>query len=129
MVRHAHSSLKQQITNISQKGWVILLISCMYLFASCWISIETTKICYSGLAISGIGSQPTRLSDVLNLKNLKTLWRISLIFLLPFKLQKICCFGLCRKILLASQFTGFFTFNLFDLLILLPEVHCYIVLV
>ena len=40
--------------------------------------------------------------------------------LLPLKLQKILCyFGLCYKILLAYQFAGFFTFDLFDLLILI----------
>ena len=50
-------------------------------------------------------------------------------FLLPLKLQKICYFGLCCKILLANQFAGFFTFDLFDLLILIPGVHCYIALV
>ena len=31
--------------------------------------------------------------------------------------------------LLANQFAGFFTFDLFDLSILIPGVHCYIVLV
>ena len=51
-------------------------------------------------------------------------------FLLPLKLQKISCyFGLCRKILLANQFPGFFTFDLFDLLTLIPRVHWYIALV
>ena len=41
-------------------------------------------------------------------------------FLLPLKLQRISCyFGLCRKILLANQVAGFFTFDLFDLLILI----------
>ena len=74
MVLHAQSSLKQQIASISGKGLVILLlIFCMQLFASCKIFIEATKICYFGLALSGIGCQPIRLSDVLNLKNLKTL--------------------------------------------------------
>ena len=71
MVRHAQSSLKQQITNIFGKGAVILLIFCKQLFASCQISIEATKICYFGLVLSGIASQPIRLSDVLNLKNSK----------------------------------------------------------
>ena len=47
-------------------------------------------------------------------------------FLLLLKLQKIYFFGLCQKILLASQFAGFFTF---DLLILILGVHCYIVFV
>ena len=51
-------------------------------------------------------------------------------FLLPLKLQKISYyFGLCRKILLANQLTGFFTFDLFNLLILILGVNCYIVLV
>ena len=49
-------------------------------------------------------------------------------FLLPLKLQKISYyFGLCRKISLANQFAGFFTFDLFDLLILIPGgplLHC-----
>ena len=51
-------------------------------------------------------------------------------FLLPLKLQKISYyFGLCWKILLANQFAGFFTLDLFDLLILILGVHCYIVLI
>ena len=51
-------------------------------------------------------------------------------FLLPLKLQKISYyFGLCRKMLLANQFALFFTFDSFDLLILIPEVRCYLVLV
>ena len=50
-------------------------------------------------------------------------------FLLPLKLQKICYFGLCHKMLLANRFAGSFTFNLFDLLILIPWVYCYIVFV
>ena len=41
-------------------------------------------------------------------------------FLLLLKVQKIYCFGLCQKILLVNQFAGFFTFDLFDLLILIP---------
>lgn len=44
------------------------------------------------MAISDIDSQTIRLSDVLNLKNPKTIWSIKLIFLLPLKLQKICYF-------------------------------------
>ena len=49
-------------------------------------------------------------------------------FLLPLKLQKTSYyFGLCWKILLANQFAGFFTFDLFDLLMLILDVHCYIV--
>ena len=37
--------------------------------------------------------------------------------------------GLCQKTLLANQFAWFFTFDLFDLLILILGVHWYIVLV
>ena len=51
-------------------------------------------------------------------------------FLLPLKLQKISCyFGYDPKKLFANLFAGFFTFDLFDLLILIPGVRCYIVLV
>ena len=48
-------------------------------------------------------------------------------FLLSLTLQKIYYFGLCWKMLLASQFAGFFTFDLFDLLILIATLHlfCY----
>ena len=51
-------------------------------------------------------------------------------FLLSLKLQKISYyFGLCQKILWANQLAQFLTFDLFHLLILIPGVHCYIVLV
>ena len=64
------------------------------------------------------------------LKKLKNYMRYQVDFLLPLKLQKISYyFGLCQKILLANQFAGFFTSDLFDLLISIPGVHCYIVLV
>ena len=76
--------------------------------------------CYFWLALSGIGSQPTRLSDVLNLKTLKDYMRYQVGFLLPLKLQKIYYFGLCWKIQLANRFAEFPTFELFDLLILIP---------
>ena len=64
------------------------------------------------------------------LKKLKNYMRYQVEFLLSLKLQKISYYlGLCRKILLANQFAEFFTFDLFDLLIRIPGVHCYIVLV
>ena len=106
---------------IEQIDWMI------FVYWEWWISIEATKICYFGLALSGIGSQPTRLSDILNLKNLKTIWGMKLIFCFHLSNKKIILFGLCFKIFLATQFAGFFTFDLFDLLILIPGVHCYIV--
>ena len=52
-----------------------------------WISSEATRTCYFGLALSGIGSQSARLSDILNLKSLKTI-RYQVYFLLPLKLQE-----------------------------------------
>ena len=58
------------------------------------------------------------------LKNLKNYMRYQVDFLLPLKLQKLCYFGLCRKMLLVNQFPGFFTFDLFDLLIWMFGVHC-----
>ena len=57
----------------------------------------------------------------LKLNNLENYMNYQVEFLLPLKLQ----FGLCRKILLTNQFVGLFTFDLFDLLILIPGVHCY----
>ena len=60
---------------------------------------------------------------------LKNYMRYRVDFLLPLKLQKMYYFGLCLKILLANQFTGFFIFDLFDMLILILGVHCYIVLI
>ena len=94
------------------------------------MSIEATKICHFVLKFTGIGSQPARFSDVLNLKNFITMWGIKLLFLLLLKLQKISYyFGLCHKKLLANQFAWFFSFDLFDLLILIIGVHCYIVFV
>ena len=65
------------------------------------------------------------------LKKLENYMRYQVDFLLPLKLQKISCyFWICRKILLAYQFAGFLTFELFDLLIvILCGGHCYIVLV
>ena len=64
------------------------------------------------------------------LKKLKTYMRYQVDFLLPLKLQKISYyFGLCWKILIANQFAGFSTFDLFDLLTLIPGVHCCIAFV
>ena len=57
----------------------------------------STKICYFGLVLSGIGSQQTRLSDVLNLKNLKTMWGIKLIFCLHWSYKKYTILGYGRK--------------------------------
>ena len=51
-------------------------------------------------------------------------------FLLPLKVQKMSYyFGLCWTIPLVNQFTGYFTFDLFDFLILISGIHCYVVIV
>ena len=64
------------------------------------------------------------------LKKLKSYMRYQVDFLFPLKLQKISYyFGLFQKILSANQLAGFFTFDICDLLILILEVHCYILLV
>ena len=53
---------------------------------------------------------------------LKNYMRYQVDFLLPLKLQKISYyFGLCWKIILLNQFAEFFTFDFFDLLILIPD--------
>ena len=48
-------------------------------------------------------------------------------FLLLLKLQRYAILDDDPRILLANQFAAFFTFDLFDLFILIPRVHCYIV--
>ena len=108
---------------IEQIDWMI------FVYWEWWISIEATKICYFGLALSGIGSQPTRLSDVLNLKNLKTIWGIKLIFCFHWSYKKDqTIFGYAGKYSWPISLQ-IFTFDLFGLLILIPGIYCYIALV
>ena len=72
----------------------------------------------------------TQIVRCCKLKKLKNYMRYQVDFLLPLKLQKVSCyFGYGPKNLLANQFAEFFTFDLFDLLILIQGVHCYIALV
>ena len=108
---------------IEQTDWITLV------YWEWWMSIEATKICYFEPALFFIGFQPTRLSEVLILKKLKNYMTNQVDFLLPLKLQNITCYsGLCWKIILTHQFAGFFNFDLFDLLILIPGVHFHILL-
>ena len=67
---------------IQQIDWMISV------YWEWWISIEATKICYFGLVFSGIGSQPTRLSDVLNLKKLKNYMRYQVDFCFHWSYKK-----------------------------------------
>ena len=62
-----------------------------------------------------------------NLKNLEHDMRYKVDLLLPLKLEKIFSYGLWPKRLFANQFAGLFTFDLFDLINLIPGGHCYIV--
>ena len=88
------------------------------------------KICYFWLLLSGIDSQSIRLTDILNLKNSKTIWGTKLIFCYLWSYTKYhAILGYDPQKILANQFPGFFTFDLFDLLIWIQGVHCYIVLV
>ena len=63
------------------------------------------------------------------LKKLKNYMKYQVDLFLASKLQKIYYFRLCWKILLANQLTGFSTFDLLYLLILILGAHCYIVFV
>ena len=65
---------------------------CSYLYHVRY-PLKLKKICYFGLALSGIGFQPIRFSDVWNLKRLKTIWGITLIFCFHWSCKKICYFG------------------------------------
>ena len=65
-----------------------------------------------------------------NLKNSKRIWDIKWIFCFHWNVKKyFAILGYDRKILLANQFSGYFTFGLFNLLNLILGVHSYIVLV
>ena len=54
------------------------------------------------------------------LTKLDNYMRYQVDFLLPLKLQKYAVLGYDPKVLLANQFAGFFTIDLFDMLILIP---------
>ena len=62
--------------SLERVEWFCSFFACMYLF-KCFT--EATKICYFELVLPGMDSQPIRLPDVLNLKNLKTIWGIQYI--------------------------------------------------
>ena len=76
-------------------------------------------------ALSGIGSQPIRLS-CFKLKKLDNYMRYQDDFLFHWSSKNFMLFWVMP---LYSLFPEFFTFELFDLLILVPEVYCWIVLV
>ena len=89
---------------IDQIDWMI------FVYWEWWISTEATKVCYFGPAFSGIGSQSTRLSDVLNLKNLKTIWGIKLIFCLCWSYKNIIPFWVMLENTLSQSVCRIFYF-------------------
>ena len=126
MVWHVQSFLKQQIAIIFEKGWIILLI-----FTSSYLHLVRYPLKLQKYAILGwhckhslSGNQIVR---CFNLKNLEHDMRYKVDLLLPLKLEKIFSYGLWPKRLFANQFAGLFTFDLFDLINLIPGGHCYIV--
>ena len=104
--------------------WFLQVVICILLD----IYIEVTKICYFGLALSGITSQPIRLSDVLNWRNSKTIWgSYQVDFLLPLKLEEICYFDLWPQNTLGQSVCRIFCFWLVLLVKLNTEeplLHC-----
>ena len=101
----------------------------IFVYWEWWISIEANKICYFGLALSGISSQPTRLSDVLNLKNLKTIWGIKLIFCFHWSYKNIILFWVMPENTFGQSVCRIFFFWLVWLVNLIPGFHGFIVLV
>ena len=97
--------------------------------ASCQISIEATKICYFGLVLSSIVCQPIRLLDVFNLKILKIIGSIKLIFCFHWSCKKYhAILGYDPKIV-AQSVCRIFYFWLVWFVNLNIGVHCYIILV
>ena len=110
--------------------WTVWLNGLVFFdkLSDCGFESHCCHSCYFGLEFSGIDAQPIRLSDVLNLKSLKSIWDVKLISCFHCSYKKYDVLGYDPKILLDNQFAGVFTFDLFDLLILLLVVNCYIVL-
>ena len=99
----------------------------IFVYWEWWMSIEPTKTCYFGLVLRGVGSQPTRLSDILNLQNLETIWGIKLTFCFHWSYKNML-FWVMPQNTLGQSVCRIFYFYLY-LLILIPGIHCYIVFV
>ena len=99
--------------------WWIEQIDGIFVYWKWWISIEATNISYFGLALSGIGFEPTRLSDE-KLEKLK-----NCIFCFHWSYKKYTILGYTGKFL-GQSVCRFFTFDL--LLVNLntrdPLLHC-----
>ena len=88
--QHSQKKKKKCPISLERVEWFFW----MWLFASCSIATEAKKIYYFLLELSDIGCHPIRFSDVLNLKNLKAIWGIKLIFCFNWSLntfgQSVC---------------------------------------
>ena len=73
--------------SLERVEWFCWFFVCSYLRLVGY-PLRLPKFAIFGLALSGIGSQPTRLSDVLNLKKLKTIWGINLIVCFHWSYKK-----------------------------------------
>ena len=106
---------------------------CWFLCAIIWI-LSDIHWSYRNLlfwaSIVRHGLSDNQIVRCFEFKNLKTIWGIKLIFCFHWSYKKYhAILGYDPKILFANHFAGFFTFDLFDLLILIPGFHCYTVLV
>ena len=83
---------------------------------------------WAGIVWHRISANQIGKSDVSNLKKLKNYLRYQTDLLLPLKLQKMYYFGLYPKCSWPIDLQNF-TFDLSELLILIPGVHYYVVFV
>ena len=93
----------------------------IFVYWEWWISIEATKICYFGLALSGIGSQPTRFSDVLNYLKL---YEVSSWFFGSIEATKNILFCVMPENTLGQSVCRIFYFWLVNLNTGGPLLHC-----
>ena len=70
---------KKSSISLERVEWFCWFFACSYLHFVRY-SLKLQKYAILGWYLSGIGSQAIRLSDVLNLNNLKIIWAIKLIF-------------------------------------------------
>ena len=90
----------------------------------CTLELQNLLFCVGIVRYRLSGNQIFR---CFKLKKVKDYMRYQDDFLLLLKLQRYAILDDDPRILLANQFAAFFTFDLFDLFILIPRVHCYIV--
>ena len=125
MVPHAQSSLKWSLERVEWFCWffacssfILLDIHWSYKNMLLWVGIARSRL------------STNQILRCFKQEKLENHMRCHVDFLLLLELQKNHAFwGYDPQNLLADLFTGFFTFELFDLLILIPGIHCCIVLV